>query len=169
MHLSSALLLSAVAPLAHAFTLTSPDTSNPINISEPVVFEWTNDDDEGHQGHPWLHLDFVSNGLFWSLNSNNRIDIRNVSSWTWDAPSWTEDMREVDQVLYAGKNNWFNTYLHDVRYRNQTGGWYPLETEKFEIEGYDNLENGAGAMTPSWVLGLGAGVVAVVAGAQGAF
>ncbi|KFA67345.1 hypothetical protein S40285_10131 [Stachybotrys chlorohalonatus IBT 40285] len=164
MHLHGAFLL-ALAPLAHAvIAFTSPDTSQPINVSEPVVFEWTNADDAQSERDPWLELGFASGNIgVWWLNANRRIDIRNTNSWTWDAPAWAEDMAGAGQIIRAGRNNWFETHLHDAQYTNQTGEILTLETERFEVVGYPHLEGDARATTPSLILGFSAGALAIIA------
>jgi hypothetical protein len=166
MHLHDALfILSALAPLARAVTFTSPDTSRPINISEPVAFEWTTDDNEyAHARHPWLELGFSSDfvGVWW-LVRDSRIDVRNTSSWTWDAPAWTEGMIESRQILSAGRHNHFETLLYDYQHTNESGGSIRLDEGNFAVVGYPYLESGAGATTPSLILVLSAGAVAIVA------
>ncbi|RYP04350.1 hypothetical protein DL764_004507 [Monosporascus ibericus] len=153
--------LSSLLSVINAIKFASPDTSRPLNLSDPVVFRWIVDPSTSENMHPYLELTFNSLGSKWWLNSN-RIDTRTVDSWTWDSPKYVMEMVAVEQVLSAGKNNWFGTSLHSAKHANESGGSLPLETEKFEIEGYPYL-SAAGMTVPSIRLGLAAGVVTIAA------
>ncbi|KEY66065.1 hypothetical protein S7711_11332 [Stachybotrys chartarum IBT 7711] len=166
MHIRGVLLISsALAPLVQAVTFNYPDTSRPINLSEPVVFEWTIADDDGHQGYSFLQLGFSSHnvGTWWISNPDDRINARNTSSYTWDAPTWAEEMIEVHQIVRSGRNNWFETHVYQAQYSNQSSGFFPEETERFEVIGYPYLESGSKTMVPSLLLGFSAGALAIFA------
>ncbi|KAH7160499.1 hypothetical protein B0J13DRAFT_617262 [Dactylonectria estremocensis] len=162
--------ISALAPVTYTFEFTAPDTSKPVNLSEPVVLKWPIVG--GNPPQPWLQLIFATGDSFqvgrWGINVD-LIDTRNDSTWTWDAPQWVEDVNPdgFEQILVGGKNNWFEASLSSHSYSNQSWSLNPVATEKFEIVGYPHLRNpnsGAGAMMPSLSLALAAGAIVLICG-----
>ncbi|KAH7141073.1 hypothetical protein EDB81DRAFT_799373 [Dactylonectria macrodidyma] len=173
--------ISALTPGAYTFEFTSPDTSKPVNLSEPVVFKWPLA--TGKPTEPWLQIIFATGDLSqwsrWAVHPN-QIDITNVSTWTWDSPKWIEEVNAdgVKQILLKGENNWFEAAFSDDP---AVSTWEnPVKTEKFEIVGYPNLgdpnsedsiyaedpadsgDSGAGVITPSPSLVLAAGSLALI-------
>ncbi|KAF7543420.1 hypothetical protein G7Z17_g10750 [Cylindrodendrum hubeiense] len=163
--------ICALAPVTHTFEFTAPDTSKPINFSEPVVFKWPIV--EGVTLEPWLQLIFATGDSGqtgrWGINLET-IDTRNDSTWTWDVPEWVEVWTEDDskQFLAAGTHNWFEASLSRLRDSNETmDGTSVVTTEKFEIVGYPYLkeyDSGAGATTPSLSLALAVGAIMLIFG-----
>lgn len=158
--------ISALSPVTHAFEFTAPDTSKPVNLSEPVMFKWTTVG--GNPLQPWLQVIFATGDSSqtgrWGINLD-QIDIRNESTWTWDAPEWAADVNAdgFEQLLVGGKNNWFEASFSSKSYSDvQSWSEDPVATEKFEVVGYANLrdpDSGAGATTPSVTLALAAGAI----------
>lgn len=66
-------------------------------------------------------------------------------------------------IARAGRNYHFETRLYDYQNTNETGASIRPDAEDFGVVGYPYLESGAGATTPSLILVLSAGVVAIVA------
>ncbi|KAH7175193.1 hypothetical protein EDB81DRAFT_769416 [Dactylonectria macrodidyma] len=159
--------ISALAPVARSFEFTAPDTSKPVNLSEPVVFEW--DIPTGNPSNPWLQVIFATgDGTqtgWWGVNLD-LIDIRNVSTWTWDAPEWVASVNDdSEQILFSGENNWFEATLSRSQDSNHTLDDAVVETEKFEVVGYPNLkdpDSGVRATAPSLSLALALGAMALV-------
>ncbi|KAH7156688.1 hypothetical protein EDB81DRAFT_787688 [Dactylonectria macrodidyma] len=161
--------IPALTPLAYAFEFTAPDTSKPINFSEPVVFKWPTVN--GNPPQPWVQLVFATGGKSqtgrWGINLD-LIDTRNVSTWTWDTPEWAESVNDDSpQFLAEGENNRFEAYLSS----GSNSSWLNLdgiaatETEKFEIVGYAHLkdfDSRARATTPSLGLALAAGAMVLI-------
>ncbi|KAH6999356.1 hypothetical protein EDB80DRAFT_724597 [Ilyonectria destructans] len=163
--------ISALTPVAYTFEFIAPDTSKPVNFSEPVVFEWST---AGVTLQPWLELIFATGGSGsggggqWGINFE-RIDTRNISTWTWDTPEWVGNVTAdgFKQLLADGKNNWFEASLTSLPYSNQSWGDDLPATEKFQVEGYPYLKDaksGAGATTPSLSITLVVGIMALIFG-----
>ncbi|KAH8683781.1 hypothetical protein BGZ61DRAFT_535193 [Ilyonectria robusta] len=162
--------ISTLTPVARTFEFTAPDTTKPINFSEPVVFEWPIVG--GNPLQPWLQLIFAtgdsSGSGRWGINFE-RLDTRNTSTWTWDAPEWIANVTAdgFEQLLVKGKNNWFEASLSRLPYSNQSWSSNLVATDKFEVEGYPYLRDpysGAGVTTPSLSLALAAGAMTLIFG-----
>ncbi|KAH7124366.1 hypothetical protein EDB81DRAFT_812796 [Dactylonectria macrodidyma] len=159
--------ISALTPVALSFNFTAPDTSNPVNLSEPVVFKW--DTSTGKPIQPWLQIIFATGDSTqtgrWGINLD-LINIRNTSTWTWDSPEWVASVNNGSkQILFAGENNWFEATFSSFQDSNDTLSDPLTETEKFEVTGYPNLkdpESGVGATAPSLSLALALGAMALV-------
>ncbi|KAL6414114.1 hypothetical protein AUP68_00630 [Ilyonectria robusta] len=128
--------ISTLTPVARTFEFTAPDTTKPINFSEPVVFEWPIVG--GNPLQPWLQLIFAtgdsSGSGRWGINFE-RLDTRNTSTWTWDAPEWIANVTAdgFEQLLVKGKNNWFEASLSRLPYSNQSWSSNLVATDKFEM------------------------------------
>jgi hypothetical protein len=159
MHFNALFLLSALVPTACAFQFLRPDTSKPFNYSEPVVFEWSPDENlqVPHSSMRWLKLHFHSTGV-WPIS--DAIDWRgNITSHVWDAPEWFEYMEDVDQQLFDGKRNFFSANFYSSPNFTFIESAMSIETDKFEIVGYPHLSAGASGHSTS----LGVGVALAIA------
>ncbi|KAK7752910.1 hypothetical protein SLS62_005069 [Diatrype stigma] len=135
-----AAFLHLLPALTCAFEWESPDTNSKLNLSAPsIVIAWDPNAGSGteyQQVDIWFRAESASGTLFgWELQVNITVADGN---YTWDPREIHDIIISDSNTLSADKTHYFEAELHDA---NSTGG-ANLESDKYEVDGYDGLVSG---------------------------
>ncbi|KAM0282845.1 hypothetical protein ACHAQH_002849 [Verticillium albo-atrum] len=162
---SAATLLSAVA-VVHAddqvkTEFTAPQTSEPHDISAPIIFEWTLPQSFGDldRMNITLHASVNQDGIRTTYAESIALDIDSWKlSYEWDPSNFTRRLDEDNATLLVGNHN---RVFAEIRGdpNDQSIGWTTMEIEDLAFEGYHNMapvESGTNVVSQSnWAAGAG--------------
>lgn len=88
----------------------------------------------------WFQADAGGGSLFsWGLKDNITVADGN---YTWDPREIRETLASNNSTLSAEKEHYFEAHLHNANHTWQMG----LESDKYEVEGYDGIGSGGVGM-----------------------
>lgn len=131
-------------PASSAFEFTLPDPNNKLNLSAPSIeIAWDREGGSGgaeyQQVDIWFQATGESNTFSWGLEANVSA---NDGNYTWDPREIKDLLTENRNTLLAAKVHHFEARLHNA---NSSAG-AQIESDEYEVEGYDNIVSGANVM-----------------------
>lgn len=158
MRLATLTTLLALAPALQAFKLTSPPTSQKLNLSAPIELVWEEGKRNGDSSYThfdlWFYGQHASGGGTFGYELQENITLTDVGTYVWDPKNQTDALRSVPNTLSSGRDFYFEVRVHP---ENSSRG-AKERSEKYEVEGYEFIGAG-GKVRVGWgVVAFGLGV-----------
>ncbi|KAF5632245.1 uncharacterized protein FTJAE_7577 [Fusarium tjaetaba] len=137
-------LSCAVFHASHAFEFTGPDSSEKLNLTQPITITWNANsgsfiEPEARALDLWFYVitSDSSGRLGWELDKNLSLS---AGSYKWNPNGVVESINKTGASISPDA-----VHVFEARFMNGSGGWLSaLESDKYAVEGSELIQNSAG-------------------------